>query len=217
MRAVLLAAGRGRRLGREIPKCLLEIGERTLLERHLEALRGFDVTVVVGYRKEMILERLPRGVEVRVNERYREGSILSLERGMPDEPFIAMDADVVYEPELLRALAAAPEPVAFLLDPRSRFTGEEMMLGVRERRVRAVGRGLPGDWDLRGETIGFTKIAAVDELRRAIALVGDPGAEYEAALDLLVRRVEAGYVLVDRPWTEIDFPEDVARALEMHG
>lgn len=216
MRAVLLAAGRGRRLGRRIPKCLLEVGGRTLLERHLEALRGFDVTVVVGYRKEMILERLPRGVEVRVNERYREGSILSLEAGIPDEPFIAMDADVLYEPVLLRRLAAAPEPVAFLLDPRSRFTGEEMMLGVRGRRVLAVGRGLSGAWEVVGETVGFTKIAAVEELRRAIALVGDPQAEYEAALDLLVQRVEAGYVTVDRPWMEIDFPEDVERALEMH-
>lgn len=216
MRAVLLAAGRGRRLGRAMPKCLLEIGGKTLLERHLEALRGFDVTVVVGYRKEKILERLPSGVDVRVNDRYREGSILSLKCAIPDEPFVAMDADVLYEPEMLRALVRAPEAVAFLLDPRSRFTGEEMMLGVRGRRVMAIGRGLREGFDRVGETVGFTKIAAVEELRRAIALVGDPHAEYEAALDLLVRRVEAGYVTVDRPWMEIDFPEDVERALEMH-
>jgi len=216
MHAVLLAAGRGRRLGRALPKCLLEIGGKTLLERHLEALRGFDVTIVVGYQKEKIVERLPRGVEVRVNERYREGSILSLECGIPDGPFIAMDADVLYEPELLHRLAAAPEPVAFLLDPRSAFTGEEMMLGVSGRRVLGIGRGLKGNFDLVGETVGFTKIAAVEELRRAIALVGNPEAEYEEALDLLVRRVEAGYVTVDRPWMEIDFPEDVERALEMH-
>jgi len=216
MRAVLLAAGQGRRLGRGIPKCLLEIGGKTLLSRHLEALEGFEVTVVVGYRKEMILERLPRGIEVRVNDRYREGSILSMACGLSDEETLFMDADVLYDPGLLRRLAGSPDPVAFLLDPRSAFTGEEMMLGVRGGYVREVGRGLSGSWDLVGETVGFTKVSAAAELRRAIEDVGDPGAEYEAALDLLVRRVPAGIVLVDRPWMEIDFPEDLDRAMELH-
>ncbi len=216
MRAVLLAAGQGRRLGRAIPKCLLEVGGKILLERHLEALAGFEVTVVVGYRKEMVLERLPRGIEVRVNERYREGSILSAACGLSDEPLLLMDADVVYDPELLARLARAPDPVDFLLDPRSSFTGEEMMLGVRGGYVQEIRRGLKGPWDLVGETVGFTKVSEPAELRRAIEDVGDPGVEYEAALDLLVKRVPAGYVLVDRPWMEIDFPEDLARAVELH-
>jgi len=216
MRAVLLAAGRGRRLGRDVPKCLLEVGGKTLLRRHLEALRGFDVTVVVGYRKEMVLEHLPRGVEVRVNSDYAKGSLLSLACGLSDEEGVIMDADVVYDPELLRRLARAKDPVAFLLDPRSRFTGEEMMLGVRGRRVLEVGRGLTGDFDLVGETVGFTKVSCIPELRHVIAQVADPGTEYEEALNRLVKRVPAGFVLVDRPWMEIDFPEDLARAVEMY-
>lgn len=216
MRAVLLAAGQGRRLGRAIPKCLLEVGGKTLLERHLEALAGFEVTVVVGYRRERILERIPPGVEVRVNERYREGSILSAACGIPEEPFILMDADVVYDPELLWRLAQAPDPVAFLLDPRSSFTGEEMMLGVRGGCVLEIGRGLKGSWDLAGETVGFTKIAVPEEFRRAIRDLDDPAAEYEAALNLLVKRAPAGFVIVDRPWMEIDFPEDLRRAVELH-
>ncbi len=215
MRAVLLAAGQGRRLGRGIPKCLLEVGGKTLLARHLEALKGYDVTVVVGYRKEMILERLPRGIEVRQNERYAEGSILSAACGLADGEMILMDADVVYDPELLHRLARAPDPVAFLLDPRNSFTGEEMMLGVRGGRVLEIGRGLRGRWDLAGETVGFTKVSAVEEFRRAIEEVRDPGADYEAALNLLVKRVPAGFVPVDRPWMEIDFPEDLERAARL--
>ena len=217
MRAVILAAGRGRRLGRRIPKCLLEVGGRTLLERHLEALEGFDVTVVAGYRKERVLERLPAGVDVRVNERFEEGPILSLACGLgdSDEELIVMDADVVYDPAMLHDLAREPSPMAFLLDPRSRFTGEEVMLGARGKRVLGIGRGLEGSYDLVGETVGFTRIAVVSELRRAIAQVDDPNADYEEAFKWLIRRVPAGYVIVDRPWTEIDFPEDLARARRM--
>ncbi len=217
MRAVLLAAGRGRRLGRELPKCLLEVGGKSLLERHLEALDGFDVTVVVGWRKEKILERLPPGIDVRVNVRYAEGSIVSLACGLSDGELLVMDADVVYDPGMLRDLARAPDPVAFLLDPRGRSTGEEMMLGARGGRVLEIARRLTDAYEVTGETVGFTKVAAVPELRRAIAEVSDPQADYEAALNILVKRVRAGYVRADRPWTEIDFPGDLARAVEMYG
>jgi choline kinase len=57
MRAILLAAGSGRRLRRPLPKCLVDIGGMTLLSRALQALADVEVTeawVVVGYRHELI-------------------------------------------------------------------------------------------------------------------------------------------------------------------
>src|SRR5437762_13368597 len=51
MRAILLAAGRGLRMQQpqdtELPKCLLRFGGRSLLERHLQLLRGAGVEAVV--------------------------------------------------------------------------------------------------------------------------------------------------------------------------
>ena len=56
MRAVILAAGRGHRL-REVtgdrPKCLVRIGDQTLLQRQIQSLRrcGVDeIAVVAGHR-----------------------------------------------------------------------------------------------------------------------------------------------------------------------
>ena len=61
MKAVILAAGVGKRLGsaHDGPKCLLEFKQRTLLERHLSALKACgipatDVTFVVGYESHQI-------------------------------------------------------------------------------------------------------------------------------------------------------------------
>ena len=61
-RAVILAAGVARRLypmTREHPKCLVRVGERSILEHQLTALERAgvrDVTLVVGYRREEIME-----------------------------------------------------------------------------------------------------------------------------------------------------------------
>ena len=59
MKALLLAAGRGSRLGRHTdqPKCLARLGERSLIERQIETLRGAgidEIVVVTGYRAEML-------------------------------------------------------------------------------------------------------------------------------------------------------------------
>ena len=64
MQAVIMAAGKGKRLGsltQQMPKCLLEVGGRPLIEQQLDILgrHGIgDIIMVVGYRTEMIRERL---------------------------------------------------------------------------------------------------------------------------------------------------------------
>ena len=59
MRAVMLAAGVGRRLAIEEPKVLLRFGGRTLLERHLAILARLgvrDVAIGIGY-EALTIER----------------------------------------------------------------------------------------------------------------------------------------------------------------
>jgi hypothetical protein len=85
MRALLLAAGSGRRLQRPYPKCLVEIGAMTLLSRALRALATVGVSeawVVVGYRHELIAAELshyspPLAVACIKNEAFLRGSVRS--------------------------------------------------------------------------------------------------------------------------------------------
>ncbi|MHC5011441.1 MAG: phosphocholine cytidylyltransferase family protein [Planctomycetota bacterium] len=211
MIGVLLAAGVGRRLGHDRPKALLEIGGRTLLDRHLENLAalGMDVLVVTGFQAERF-----EGLSGVHNPEYRRGSLLSLKVALEtvDEDAVLMDADVLYHPSILADVAALER--GFALDPRTDPGEEEMMLGVAEGKVRAIRRGRLAGFDLVGEGVGFFKWdrASLPALREAVAHA-DPDGDYEAALDRFLGVHGADYVLVgDRPWTEIDFPEDVERA-----
>ena len=63
-RAVILAAGNGKRMGRltvDRPKTMLDVDGRPLIDRELDALAAcgvFDVTIVVGYQHERLRDHL---------------------------------------------------------------------------------------------------------------------------------------------------------------
>jgi choline kinase len=210
--AALLVAGVGRRLGQDRPKVLLEVGGRTLLDRHLENLRNLDIDVfaVTGYLRETL-----QGVRTVHNPQYRRGSLLSLEIALDeigDDDALIMDGDVLYDPSILADVANLER--GFAIDPRTDPGDEEMMIGVKDNKVRAIRRGKLVDFDLVGEGVGFFKIdrASIPLLRQAVDW-SDPDSDYEKALDRFVSQHGADFAFVaGRPWTEIDFPEDLERA-----
>ncbi len=241
MIAIVLAAGVGKRLGdftRDHPKCLLPIGERHLLERSLESLARCGVTqavVAVGHCADQVQsaigESSPLPVRVIENPDYREGSILSLwyaRQHLGGDDVLLMDADVLYPQALLDRLVGSRNTSCALLDGRVDGSGEEMILCAAGDRVwdivrRRAGEALtppPGvpPYDQVGESVGFLKLsaghgAALGEILERRVGRGDRSGEYEALFPELYRRCEVGYERVDDlPWTEIDFPADVARA-----
>lgn len=236
MRAILLVAGVGRRLGRpDQPKSMLELGGKTLIARHVDALREAGctlLTLVVGHLRESIEKEAARvagdmKTKIRFNEHFREGSVVSLWTAREDlsstEPTIVMDGDVLYDPHLLVKLRDGGGASAFLVDARSEETGEEMMVAVRSNRARRIARRVgtgdeAGRWDSVGESVGFLKIgpshaAPMRAALEAHVAAGHRNTEYEAVYDKFLDAYEVGVVPVgDAPWTEIDFEDDVARA-----
>ena len=115
MKAIICAAGRGVRLGANSPKILLEFGGRTLIEWHAQRLHEAgvpDVVLVTGYMREQIASVLP-GIRARygltmrelVNERFHEGSVLSLAAALLEiegsqDSILLMDADVLYPAQI---------------------------------------------------------------------------------------------------------------------
>src|SRR5919106_1629774 len=125
MKAIILAAGVGKRLWpvtQHHPKCLIQIGGRTLLDRYLRELAAngiADATLVVGYKQEMIRAAagtMAHGVAIRylLNEDYQRGSISSLwlAREELTTDVLIMDADVLFHREILRRLIRSSHQTA---------------------------------------------------------------------------------------------------------
>jgi choline kinase len=231
MKAIILAAGVGKRLWsltQHRPKCLIELGGRTLLARYLDALAWVGIrqaVVVVGYKQDMIRSAVAadsRGVDVRylVNEHYQRGSMSSLwlARTELDDDVLIMDADVLFDREILRRLVTSSWPTALLMDETVKQMTEECMVVVRGGRVVALTKRMPERYDFVGEGVGFLKVKRADTDALIISLKGhaDHGEldmEYEDALLEFFGAVRVGHEKIGGlPWIEIDFPEDVARA-----
>ncbi|MFH1115725.1 MAG: phosphocholine cytidylyltransferase family protein [Pseudomonadota bacterium] len=104
-KAIILAAGSGSRLGETYPKPLTRLADGTnILGRQIEALCKYidkhDIYVVVGFKKEMIMEELPTLTFV-YNERYHVTntckSLLAGLRKVRGNDVIWLNGDVVFE------------------------------------------------------------------------------------------------------------------------
>lgn len=239
MRAILLAAGRGLRLqqidDRQMPKCLLQFGGMSLLERHLRILRGAgvdDVVLALGYRHERVeaeLDRLrwqPRP-EIVLNPRFELGSVLTVHtvadamtRG---GDVLLMDADVLYDQRIATALVAGQGPVNRVLIDRDFEAGDEpVKLCLSGGVPIELRKQLAADliYDTIGESVGFFRLGPAGARRLAALVAGYIERDCahmpheEAVRDLLRERGQIFDVadVTGAPWIEIDFPTDVVRA-----
>ena len=237
MRAIILAAGRGSRLqqNQELPKCLLRFGGMTLLERHLRMLKTFGVTEVVlglGFRHDLVAAELDRlgwqpRPQIVLNPRFELGSVLTVhtvaEAMTSGGDVLLMDADVLYDERIARALLAGSGPVNRVLIDRDFEAGDEPVKvciqgGVPIELRKQLAPDLK--YDSIGESVGFFRFAerAARRLAAIVANYVDADRSHlpheEAVRDLIRERSQVLEVtdVTGSPWIEIDFPLDVRRA-----
>jgi choline kinase len=239
MRAIILAAGRGLRLQqadqRQLPKCLLQFGGMSLLERHLRMLRSAGVDEVVlalGFRHERVAAELDRlnwqpRPEIVLNPQFELGSVLTVhtvaEAMTRGGDVLLMDADVLYDQRIANALVADSGPVNRVLIDRDFEAGDEpVKLCVQDGVPIELRKQLAADlkYDTIGESVGFFRFDSTGARRLASLVAGyvESGRanmpHEEAVRDLLRERSQIFEVadVTGAPWIEIDFPTDVIRA-----
>ena len=234
MRAVILAAGRGSRMGQLSdgrPKCLVELEGKPLIERQIAALRrgGVDeIGVVRGYRAEMI--DYP-GLFYFANERWAETNmVMSLAAAAPwlrSGPLIVSYADIFFRSELVRGLADTlgqlvvsydrawrrlwtrrfADPLADAETFRIDAAGQLLEIGGKTTRME----------EIEGQYMGLLKFtpAAWSAVEVLLSTLDAPIRDRLDMTGLLRRLLTAKNVPIetfgtDGQWGEIDNPEDVA-------
>lgn len=239
MRAVILAAGRGSRMGPLSdgrPKCLIELEGTPLIERQVEALRrgGVDeIAVVRGYCADMI--DFP-GLMYFANERWAETnmvvSLAAAASWLRGGPVIVSYSDIFYRSELVRGLAAAPGQLVITYDQEWRrlwsrrfadplVDAETFRIDAAGQLLEIGGKALQIE-DIQGQYMGLLKLTP-PAWNAIEALLSELDAAVRNRLDMtgLLRRVLKEQKLcintlgTDGQWGEIDNAEDVALYRDM--
>jgi choline kinase len=225
--AVILAAGRGVRLGElglPRPKGFIELGGQPIIERSLDRLAALGVervVIVTGHQAQFyrgLAARRP-GIELVHNERYAEsGSMYSLyvARESLSGEFLLLESDLIYERRALDTLRQhAPE--ALLVSGPTRSGDEvyveasgERLTGLSKRRAELTG-------EVIGELVGISRLSSAclgAMCAHAERMFRDTlKVEYEQALVAAAREIPVACPLVpDLAWAEIDDAQHLERA-----
>lgn len=233
MKAVILAAGQGTRIRSvhgEHPKCLIEVDGSTILDHQLEALSmaGINnVAIVVGYEKEQIISH----VRVRLfanNQRihFIENPAFSITNNiyslwlaldwLRGESFIVLNADVIFDPEILQSAVRPCAPISMIVDPLWR--DETMKVIIEGDRVIEMSKKIPRE-EFSGTYIGitvFSKSIQNEFFRKINQLIGS--GRVNEFFNVAVQQLADDGVFVGftgtegLAWAEIDDPVDLSFA-----
>lgn len=245
-KAIIIAAGRGSRLKGytlSLPKCMLRFGDKTLLQRQLDAYRASgvdDICVVRGYKKEKIDYD---GLRYFDNVDYQTNNVLNslfyAEEALNGH-VIAAYSDILFEAAVVRRVLQSAADISIVVDidwhgsyvSRKDHPIEEAenVIFDANNQVVNIGKVLMGKDDVFGEFIGMMKFSPRGaqtfkrHFHRAKALFWDrpfqraPTFQTAYLTDMLQDMVDLGVpvhcVIIERGWKEIDTVEDYEKALK---
>ena len=225
IKGLVLAAGRGSRLGNaadSVPKCLLDVGRRCIVEHQLDALADAGVgptALVLGYAADEVRETVGIRAEYVTNTRWKHTNSLYsfwLAREWMTGPTMVLNSDVLFSPLILERLLDV-EGDAIAIDTSSGHAREQMKVRVLDGRVVDMRKDMPPE-EASGENVGILKLSAetVQEVLAEAQRLIDAGEEKSwlgsAVRTVATRRPLRAVDVAGLPWVEIDFPTDLERA-----
>jgi choline kinase len=215
------------------PKCLIDFGGRTLLDRQLDTLESNGVAeavVVTGFHDELVNEAIARrsgGPRIRTiyNPFYKVadnlGSLFMAREELAGDCLVWNGDTLVSDSLMARVVANARPGICVTIDRKDGYDDDDMKVVVDDDgRLRAIGKRLSAG--VNGESIGL------------LAFRGDGSERFREAIDRDIRTPEGTTIwylrvihhlaeqsevwtldIEGEEWGEVDFPPDVERAREL--
>ena len=225
MKALILAAGLGNRLGAAMPKALVRVAGQELLGHQLAFLKNpriEKIGVVTGFQAPKLadfIQTLDSKIEIFENRRFTEGNILSLQAALPflDDDFLLLNVDHIYPQRLLETVFKQAKGITACSDFDRELVADDMKISVDQKNhLKEIDKGLK-KYD--GGYIGMTFCPKsrlkhyIAGLEKTLAAFGTK-TNVEKILGELANAGETIHIANTSGirWLEVDTPEDLKLA-----
>lgn len=238
MKAIILAAGIGSRmmpLTKNIPKCLLKINNKTILEIIIESCISVgieDFIFVVGYNSHVVIEKIKKLKNrhcmkycIIENKEYintNTGVSLYLALSHPNvkgASVIVINGDNVFDKKILEILIMKDE-TSIVVDNVKELNEESFKIKITDGKIEAMGKDILKETST-GEFIGISMIKNNDLVlfREILKKIIDENKTqyYDFAFKEFSKIKKIGIIYTNGlMWSEIDYPEDLERAKRVY-
>ena len=236
MKAIILSAGQGSRLGHLVddrPKCLIDFNGRSLLDRQLDTLEAngvHEAVVVTGFHDELVSQAIAKrsgGPNVRTvfNPFYKvadnTGSLYMAREELAGDCLVWNGDTLVSTALMAKVVANDRSGICVTIDRKQAYDEDDMKVVEEDGRLKAIGKRL----DLarvNAESIGLLAFRAggAERFREAIegAMRTPEGTTiwYLRVINHIAQSVDVWTLDIDgEEWGEVDFPPDVDNAREL--
>ena len=244
-KALIIAAGLGSRLKKHtenLPKCMLDFGGKTLLQRQLDAYKKnsiTDISVIRGYKKEKINYK---GLKYFENTDYKNNNILNsifYAEDFINGNIIISYSDILFDSTVVKRLLKSNHDISVVVDIdwRGYYVGRkdhpiseaENVIFNSNNEVEKIGKINTGTEEVHGEFIGMIKLTDrgaqifKEHFHRLKKIYWNKPFQrakiFQKAYltDFIQELVDIGIkvhcVIIESGWKEIDTVEDYKKAL----
>ena len=244
-KALIIAAGLGSRLKKHtenLPKCMLDFGGKTLLQRQLEAYNKNnikDISLIRGYKKEKINYK---GLRYFENKDYKNNNILNsifYAEKIINGNIIISYSDILFDPTVVQRTMESNHDISVVVDIdwRGYYVGRkdhpiseaENVIFNSNNEVEKIGKINTGNEEVHGEFIGMIKLSNrgaeifKEHFHRLKKIYWNKPFQrakiFQKAYltDFIQELVDIGFkvhcVIIESGWKEIDTVEDYKKAL----
>ncbi|MEP7131383.1 MAG: phosphocholine cytidylyltransferase family protein [Sphingomicrobium sp.] len=236
MKAIILSAGQGSRLGHMVddrPKCLIDFNGRSMLDRQLDTLEAGGVgeaVVVTGFHDELVEQAIADrtgGPSVRTifNPFYKvadnTGSLFMAREELSGDCLV-WNGDTLVSRKLMRRVVANDRAgICVTIDRKDSYDDDDMkVIAADDGRLRAIGKRIAQG--VNAESIGLLAFRSGgaerfrDAIERAMRTSEGTTIWYLRVIHHLAQNGEVWtYDISGEEWGEVDFPPDVEAAREL--
>lgn len=198
--AIILAAGKGKRLQpltKSVPKPLMKINNRTILDRQIQILikNGItDIIIVTGYKSQLIKKHLEReNLKIIVNRKFKKFNTLYstwLIKKYIKTDFIFLYGDLIFDEEMISSFLKQKHLASLIIDPNSKNDNHSVI--IKNSQIKNINLDRKKE-KFSGQFIGICKftgssVKIFKESLENFASINNLEGEFVRLIKLLIKK-----------------------------